>query len=58
MLLKKASRIGREIFVVTVAADADVADDVVADAVVADVVVADDVVADVVGKPADKVHLW
>ena len=56
---KKASRIGREIFVVTVAADADVADDVVADVVVvANVVVADDVVADVVGKPADKVHLW
>ena len=50
---KKASRIGREIFVVTVAADADVADDVVADVVVADVVV-----ADVVEQPADKVHLW
>ena len=45
---KKASRIGREIFVVTVAADADVADDVVADVVVADVVVEGVVVADVV----------
>ena len=57
---KKASRIGRKIFVVTVAADADVADDVVADVVVADVVVVANVVVadDVVEQPADKVHLW